>query len=94
MKNFFKMKELSLTTLQNQEGIVCILDDRERSIRVLGNRREEMTLPIFIVDNTLQQISSNSKKERGQRITLPDPSLAFELFASHPIKKHRCNTPE
>jgi hypothetical protein len=74
--------------LHDQDGVISILDNREGSIRPLGERGQRIAKVILSIDDVLKEVSSNGKEKRGEGIPLPNPSGTFEIFSSSAIKKN------
>ena len=62
-KNVFKKNELVFICLHDQNGVISILNYRKRNLRILRKRRKKISLLVFQIDDTLKQVSSNSKKQ-------------------------------
>jgi hypothetical protein len=75
--------------LHNHDGVISILDNREGSIRPLGERGQKIAKVILSVDDILKEISSNGKEKRGEGIPLPNTSGTIKVFSSNAIKKNR-----
>jgi hypothetical protein len=65
------------------------LDNRERVLRPLWERRTKIANFIFLVNSTLKKVSSNGKKEGREGISLPDTTNTSEVFTSSSIQEHR-----
>jgi len=57
------------------------------NLSVWDGQTEEILL-VFLVDNALKQICYKHKKEGGEGVTLPDPSLAVNIFSWNSIEAH------
>jgi hypothetical protein len=65
------------------------LDNRERVLRPLWERRMKIANFIFLVNSMLKKVSSNGKQKGGERISLPDTTNTSEVFSSSSIQEHR-----
>jgi hypothetical protein len=59
----------------------------EREISPLRKRKNNSAKLLFMIYDTLDQINNNSKKNRRERVPLPNTSLAHKLFSSSAIKE-------
>jgi hypothetical protein len=73
--------------LHNQDGVISILDNREGSIRPLGERGQKIAKVKLSVDDILKEVSSNGKEKRREGVPLPNTSGTFKIFSSSAIKK-------
>jgi hypothetical protein len=57
----------------------------EKECRCLEEKGEQITLSIFMVNHTLQEVNNNFKTKRRKRISLSNSTLAPKIFSSSPI---------
>jgi hypothetical protein len=60
----------------------------------VGERREEISLLIFMVDHMFEKITNNGKRQGRKGIPLSNTSLTYDLLTSSAIQKDRgrCRT--
>jgi hypothetical protein len=88
VKNSLKENQLILISLHDQDGVISILDNREGSIRPLGERGQKVAKGMLSVDDILKEVSSNGKEKRREGIPLSNPSGTFKIFTSSAIEKN------
>jgi hypothetical protein len=66
MQDFFKDKQLRLTPLHDDNGVIDILDDWKGKLCILREWRKQITQMILMINYLLHQISNNCKEQRGK----------------------------
>jgi hypothetical protein len=85
VQELLEKNELVLISLHNKDSIINILNHWKRGILIMRKRRKEVPQGILMIQNALEEISSNSKKKGRERVPLPNPPLALELFSNRAI---------
>jgi hypothetical protein len=88
VQNFFEVGKLSSTGLQDDDGVISILDHRERRVTIVGEGWQQVPISVFMIDETLQEINCNSKQKRGEGFTLPNTFFTTKFFASSAIQEN------